>query len=196
MKYDGGGEGRVTSDEIVPNPAEDPLTRGDDDDVERPSYIQQDKHIIECKKLNYTFLEAMISPGMFTSGYTVAFCHKDAFSKNTDGNIIENKVEGILGDPDTRRNLQDYISGPNKGRMPPGSLGFVRYKVATVAGAMNDVQLHVLFNDMHLGPRHCANGVLSTRRGAWFIPPGGDWKHAVFYPEGFALLDWESRNGG
>lgn len=80
------------------------------------------------------------------------------------------------------------------GRVLPGALAYPRYKVATLSYAMSDIELHVLHSAVHFGPRQ-ENPKHRHHRGSWLLPSDGE-KEPVFYPEGFAVLDWQSNYAG
>jgi hypothetical protein len=79
------------------------------------------------------------------------------------------------------------------GSVPPGALTYPKYKIATLSFALSDVDLHYLDKDLHCSPRrmHQEDADKRSRRSGAWTRDGEDLR---FYPEGYVLLDWNSRN--
>jgi hypothetical protein len=116
------------------------------------------------------------------------FGHQDSFT-HTDGPLLENKASFPQGSPDPSIQMEDFLA---TGSVPPGALAYPKYKVATLSLALSDVELHCLDKDLHCSPRQIHQEDVDNRshHGAW-TRQGDD---LLFYPEGYALLDWNSRN--
>jgi len=74
------------------------------------------------------------------------------------------------------------------------ALVYPSFKVYTTNFAMTDIELHQLHGEKHLSSRSTPS---DCRRGAWFrkwVGKGRTKKQVpVYYPDGYAVLDWESR---
>jgi hypothetical protein len=79
------------------------------------------------------------------------------------------------------------------GKIPPGALAYLRFKVYTINYAMLDIELHQLHGEMHLGSRDLTKPK-DCHRGVWMRKPATKKTEAetMFYPEGYAVLDWHS----
>jgi hypothetical protein len=162
----------VTSEEAVER------TLGSEDDVR--CTLANDN---ECgKNVNgKNLLDSLARRGNYTSTFDSVGGHQDV-----GVSLLENKACFAQGTPDPKICMEEYLRA---GRVPPGALAYPRYKVATVSYAFSDVELHCLDNDLHLSSRQlhveCADS--RSRRGAWTRQPSGE---LLFYPEGYAVLDW------
>ena len=135
------------------------------------------------------FIDALSALGEYTAVFETVFGHKDHYT-HTDGPLIENKISFPLGEPDKRISLtRDYVQ---KGLIPPGALAYPRYKVATLSAALRDIELHFLHYEVNLASRSRVDH-LPNNRGSWFTDSAGV---PVFYPAGYAVLDWTSRYQG
>jgi len=170
----------------LPDPSSDPLGRGDDDDVEPMAFHESDEVIIKLRNKGFPFIDALCAVGQYTSVFTPIFGHYDSFTDTEQA--IENKLQCILGEPDYSSSLESFLEA---GMIPPGGLAYPKYKAASLTYAMSDVEIHVLHSDIHLGPRQ-GNTKHRFSRGAWYLSSGS--KDPVLFPEGYAVLDWESKN--
>jgi hypothetical protein len=116
------------------------------------------------------------------------FGHQDSFTHN-DGGLLENKVSFPQGSPDTSVKMEGVLA---TGSVSPGALAYPKYKIAILSCALSDVELYYLEKDIYCSPRqmHQVDADKRSRRGAW--TRGGE--DLRFYAEGYALLDWNSRN--
>ena len=97
--------------------------------------------------LAHTFLDVLLEVGQYTALVEVIFGHEDHFG-STAGQLIENKLALIRGPVTTNLRLSTL---PTYGAVPPGALAIPRYKVWTIVGAMQDVELHELHGVFHAG---------------------------------------------
>jgi hypothetical protein len=171
---------------LLPDASGDVLDRGDDDDVVRASFAANDKLIAERQSNN--FLDVLTELGEYTTVFDSIFGHQDSFT-HTDGALLENKSSFPQGSPDTSVKMDGFLA---TGSVPPGALAYPKYKIATLSFALSDVELHCLDKDLHCSPRQIfqKDADKRSRRGAW-TREGDDFR---FYPEGYAVLDWNSRN--
>ncbi len=189
----GGPEFAVDQSDLKSNAFLDAKGRGDDDDVLQPPPADLAESITCSFNNGETFIDALLKTGQCTQVSEVTFGHFDNFHKETEGSLLENKTSYVLGNP----SKHVIWSGTDIGVAPVGSLVMPRYKVATVSFSMRDVELHTLHSEIHLSPIGESNNGESigpngaNLRGAWHINQKGV---PVFYPNGFAMLDWTSRN--
>lgn len=178
----------VESTSLIPDPENDAYGRGDDEAEARYRFQEKDRFFATAREGGLSFALALVGSGEHTSVYDPVGGHMDNFNQ-TDGKLIENKISCALGDPAEDVRMESYLS---EGRVLPGALAYPRYKVATLSYAMSDIELHVLHSAVHMGPRQ-EDPKYRHYRGAWLRPSGHE---PVFYPEGFAVLDWESKYAG
>jgi hypothetical protein len=173
---------------LLPDAFGDECNRGDDDDVVRPTFFSNDKLVAERGHHSKNFLDVLTELGEYTTVFDSIFGHQDSFT-HTDGPLLENKASFPQGSPDPSIKIEHFLP---TGSVPPGALAYPKYKVATLSFALSDVELHCLDRDLHCSPRqiHRKDADNRSRRGAW-TRQGDDSR---FYPEGYALLDWNSRN--
>jgi hypothetical protein len=91
-------------------------------------------------------LDTLLALGEYTTIVDVIYNHYDRFG-NLAGKLIENKMAVHRGPPSLSFN--SWTSSCTE--VPPGALGFPRYKVATICTAMDAVELHELHDTMHAG---------------------------------------------
>ena len=141
--------------------------------------------------------------------------HEDHFGVKA-GQLIENKMTMHRGAAHPDLKLSEEAQ---RGTCPVWGLAIPRGKVATVIGAMQDVELHELHGVVHMGrtPLHdtvhggerCPpTGVSKQARkrariaaagGASCILRRGCWRRnhddseGAYYPEGVGLADWLSK---
>jgi hypothetical protein len=178
---------RIPKSRLLPDAFGDRLNRGDDDDVVRGNFSSNDQLIAdrhECKN----FVDVLSELGEYTTVFDSISGHQDSLT-HTDGALLENKSSFPQGDPDSSISL----CNGTEGRVPPGALAYPKYKIATLSFALSDVELHCLDKDLHCSPRQMdqVGADRRSRRGAWIRHSDGT---SLFYPGGFALLDWNSRN--
>ena len=94
-----------------------------------------------------TFLDALLEVGEYTALVEVIFGHEDHFGTSV-GKLIENKMVFHRGKAHPTRRLSQL---PAIGEVPPGALAIPRYKVCTIIGSMQDVELHELHGVFHAG---------------------------------------------
>ena len=94
----------------------------------------------------FTFLDVLLEAGEYTALLELIFGHEDHFGTDTSA-LVENKL--LL--PEGRRSLRKLSRLPERGPVPEGALGIPRVKVATICGAMQDVELHELHGIFHAG---------------------------------------------
>ena len=160
----------------------------------------------------YTFLDALLEVGEYTALVEVIFGHEDHFGA-FDGHLIENKLTLHRGAADASTALSAL---PAIGPVPLGALAIPRYKICTIIGAMQDVELHELHGVFHAGrtpallmpaPHAEAAQTQSKRakkrkvqsesrtcmlkRACWRRTPDG--KCGVMYPDGVGVADWLSK---
>ena len=95
----------------------------------------------------FTFLDILLETGEYTALLEVIFGHEDHFGTDTSA-LLENKLLLPWGARHPSRKLSDL---PMVGPVPEGGLGIPRCKVATVIGAMQDVELYELHGIFHAG---------------------------------------------
>jgi hypothetical protein len=173
---------------MLPDAFGDKSHRGDDDDVVRANFASNDKLVADRGLQSKNFLDVLTELGEFTTVFDSIFGHQDNFT-HTDGALLENKSSFPQGLPDRSVKMEDFFSN---GTVPPGALAYPMYKVATLSFALSDVELHCLDKDLHCSPRQLfqEDANKRSRRGAWTRVG----EELIFYPEGYALLDWNSRN--
>jgi hypothetical protein len=181
-------ESLVHKNQLLPDASGDEFNRGDDDDVVRANFTANDKLVADGGLQSKNFLDVLTELGEYTTVFDCIFGHQDSFT-HTDGPLLENKASFPQGSPDASIEMNDFLA---LGRVPPGALAYPEYKVATLSFALSDVELHCLDKDLHCSPRqiHQEGADKRSRRGAW-TRHGDDLR---FYPEGYAVLDWNSRN--
>ena len=108
--------------------------------------------------LEYTFLDVLLEVGQYTALIEVIFGHEDHFG-STPGVLLENKLALIRGSPSPGVGLRGL---PALGPVPPGALAIPRYKVWTIVGAMQDVELHELHGVFHAGRTPTGEASVST----------------------------------
>jgi hypothetical protein len=181
---------KVPKSRLLPDAFGDALDRGDDDDVVRANFLANDKLIAERGRNSTNFLDVLTELGEYTTVFDSIFGHQDSFT-HTDGALLENKVSFPQGSADYSIKMKAFLA---TGSVPPGALAYPKYKVATLSFALSDVELHCLDKDLHCSSRQMHHAESEpdkrSRRGAW-TRKGDDF---CFYPEGYALLDWNSRN--
>jgi hypothetical protein len=186
----------VDSSEISPDLSADGL--GDDDEYELlvPS-SSYDRKFADGATNGEDYLSVQVRCGEYTVVHDASGGHRDHFT-HCDGALLENKSSFVLGDPD-----KSVTISSKEGTVPPGALAYPRAKVYTVNYAMDDIELHQLHGEMHLCSRYrpakndCRRGVWTRRlrkgRKRKDRHGGTETYEAVYYPDGFAVLDWESR---
>ena len=97
-------------------------------------------------------LDTLLALGEYTTIVDVIYNHYDRFG-NLAGKLIENKMAVHRGPPSL--SFSSWTSCCNE--VPPGALGFPRYKVATICTAMDAVELHELHDTMHAGRTYKAS---------------------------------------
>ena len=177
---------KVAITRLLPDAFGDVLDRGDDEEKVRANFYDNDKLIADSGSIN--FLDVLTELGEYTTVFDSIFGHQDSFT-HTDGALLENKVSFPQGSVDDSVKMDDYLA---TGSVPPGALAYPKYKICTLSVALSDVELHCLDNDVHCGSRqiHEEDEDRRSRRGAWTRED----EELCFYPEGYALLDWNSRN--
>lgn len=113
----------------------------------RGAYSQLQGTDATSEEPSYTFLDALLEVGEYTALVEMIFGHEDHFGA-TSGHLIENKLTLHRG---ARHKSLTMASIAEVGPVPPGALAIPRYKVATVIGAMQDVELHELHGVFHAG---------------------------------------------
>ena len=108
--------------------------------------------------LEYTFLDVLLEVGQYTALIEVIFGHEDHFG-STPGVLLENKLALIRGSPSPGVGLRGL---PALGPVPLGALAIPRYKVWTIVGAMQDVELHELHGVFHAGRAPTVEASAST----------------------------------
>ena len=94
-----------------------------------------------------TFADCLGEVGEYTALIELVFGHEDHFGVKA-GQLIENKMLLPRGAPQPDL----LLSGLGElGPCPQGGLAIPRGKIATVIGAMQDVELHELHGVMHMG---------------------------------------------
>jgi hypothetical protein len=195
---DDGGEVEtrtVDCSEISPDLSGDGL--GDDDEYELliPSSAYDRKFAVG-RTMEENYLSIQVRCGEYTVVHDASGGHRDYFT-HCDGALLENKSSFVLGDPDRSVSISS-----SEGTVPPGALAYPRAKVCTVNYAMDDIELHQLHGEIHLCSRYqpaqndCRRGVWSrAKKGRKRVRGdiGTDKYEALFYPDGFAVLDWESK---
>jgi hypothetical protein len=193
---DCGSEETFTVDcsEIAPDFSVDGL--GDDDDYELliPS-SSYDRKFAAGRRKGEDYLSIQVRCGEYTVVHDSSGGHRDHFT-HCDGALLENKSSFVLGDPDNSISISN-----SQGTVPPGVLAYPLTKVYTANYAMDDIELHQLYGEIHLCSRYKPVNN-DCRRGVWSrMKKGRKRKNSsrtekygpVFYPNGFAVLDWESR---
>jgi hypothetical protein len=185
----------VDSSEISPDLSADGL--GDDDEYELlvPS-SSYDRKFADGPTKGEDYLSIQVRCGEYTVVHDASGGHRDHFT-HCDGALLENKSSFVLGDPD-----KSVAISNKEGSVPPGALAYPRAKVYTVNYAMDDIELHQLHGEMHLCSRY-QPAKNDCRRGVWTRMRKGRKRkdrhvgtekyEPVYYPNGFAVLDWESR---
>ena len=97
--------------------------------------------------LTFTFLDALLQVGEHTALVEVIFGHEDHFGTSV-GKLIENKMVLHRGGVHPSRRRSDL---PAIGDVPEGALAIPRYKVCTIIGSLQDVELHELHGVFHAG---------------------------------------------
>jgi hypothetical protein len=186
----------VDCSEISPDLSADGL--GDDEEYELliPSSAYDRKFAVG-RTNGEDYLSIQVRCGEYTVVHDASGGHRDHFT-HCDGALLENKSSFVLGNPDKSVTLSN-----SEGSVPPGALAYPRAKVFTVNYAMDDIELHQLHGEMHLCSRYrpakndCRRGVWSRvkkgRKRRRKDDAGTQTYEAVYYPDGFAVLDWESR---
>ena len=119
--------------------------------------MAQENQAAQSSDILNNILLILAALGDYTTVYAVIFGHFDSFGNDTDGNLIENKISGVLGTP-TSLLLEDSAQD---GPVPPGALVYPQYKVATLSRALSDIELHVLHSDVHMGShQQSADGII------------------------------------
>ena len=168
--------------------------------------------------MRVTFADCLAEVGEYTALIEMVFGHEDHFGVMA-GQLIENKMLLPRGAPQPGLHMRDM--DVEIGPCPVGGLAIPRAKVATVIGAMQDVELHELHGVMHMGrtptyvPTHGGGGMgvgqpgtskharkrarKAAKGGARRVLHRGCWRRtsddsdAVFFPEGVGLADWLSK---
>ena len=109
-----------------------------------------------------TFLDRLGELGEYTALIEAIFGHEDHFGNET-GQLIENKFLIPRGPTHPTARLSYAVVQP---ALPPASLAMPRFKVATVIGAMQDVELHELHGVFHAGPTQSAEWLTSPEVGS------------------------------
>ena len=149
----------------------------------------------------------------------MVFGHEDHFGVKA-GQLVENKMLMPRGHEASGVKLSQV---GEVGPCPVGGLAIPRGKVATVVGAMQDVELHELHGVVHMGrtpvlsashapqsmPRASGSSKQARKRArraaekaegaVQHVMHRGCWrrtdddKDALFFPEGVGLADWLSK---
>ena len=178
-----------------------------DDDIASRSRIRIYSKMKLLRQMGCTDLEIIASKSDYTSCFDCTYGHKDTFGSNAMDSLIENKLVCPIGDAD------NAVVEPEDrflGTVPPGALAYPRYKVSTVLSSEN-LEMHVLHDAVHFGKvlhknlkkpdNHCSlpNKKKSSAKRTKLellnevIDKRGCWSNGKFFPEGGALLDWNSR---
>lgn len=168
-----------------------------------------------------TFADSLGEVGEYTALIEMVFGHEDHFGVKA-GQLVENKMLMPRGPAASGERLSQV---GELAPCPVGGLAIPRGKVATVAGAMQDVELHELHGVVHMGRTpalavpHAMGGrgdamasgtSKHARKRARRVAEGGQrkvmrrgcWRRtdddsdALFFPEGVGLADWLSRYYG
>ena len=94
-----------------------------------------------------TFADCLAEVGEYTALIELVFGHEDHFGVKV-GQLVENKMLVHRGAPDSKLRLSELAP---LGPCPEGGLAIPRAKVATIIGAMQDVELHELHGVLHMG---------------------------------------------
>eukprot|EP00966_Prymnesium_polylepis_P186471 4322446-Prymnesium_polylepis.1 len=120
------------------------------------------------------YADALGEVGEYTALIDAIYGHEDHFGVKA-GQLVENKMTMPRGPAHAEMRLSQV---GELGMCPPGGLAIPRAKIATVIGAMQDVELHELHGVMHMGrtPAFLAthDGGGETKQPA----PVGSSKHA------------------
>ena len=176
-----------------------------DDDIKPRPVIDVYKKMISLRNNGYNELECVASKSDYTSVFDTSFGHKDTFGSKAVDSLVENKLVCPFGLPENSCPEPGNIT---LGIVPPGAFAYPRYKVSTCLSSEH-LEMHVLHNVMHFGSK------LSHKKLNYTVPKGvkakkladlvhqqeaiekrGCWFNHKFYPEGGALLDWNSRSTG
>ena len=144
------------------------------------------------RELLARLLLALYSKRRFTGATAPVYGHRDAFGNDVaDG--LENKMTIVLEEAGWLEGprLHDL---PRDGPLPPGALGYVRVKAATICRAGRDLEFHQLAGAVHLaadGEAWLAREAAKRGVPAPPLPTRGVWDaDGVFQPVGAALADW------
>lgn len=104
------------------------------------------------------------------------FAHKDKHRSDRK-EVMESKIVLLFGSKSTETYPASVICSAF-----PGALCYPRYKVLTVARALQDIELHCLIDEVHM-----SQATSNTTRGGWFYARG----NMHFYPQCVALTCWD-----
>ena len=124
--------------------------------------------------MRHTFLDSLGEVGEYTALIEMVFGHEDHFGPLA-GALIENKMLMHRGPVDNWGTPNRLAQVPLLGPVPVGGLAIPRGKVATVIGAMQDVELHDLHGVVHMGR---TPPVPYATHGSGVDAPSGASKHA------------------
>jgi hypothetical protein len=134
----------ISSSILVPYPSSSP---GDynDDDKKRESEFKIKSAMIKLRVSGRPLMAVLSSRLDWTGAMAASGGHYDSFGPLAADSLLESKGGVPLGTP-----MPDMVAHHNTlGPAPPGSLVYVRYKVATCLDASN-LELHVLHSVLHL----------------------------------------------
>jgi hypothetical protein len=209
----GGAEDWIVADRLVPYPSSC-IGQYNDDDVKSRSERAIKQKLIGLFKDGHSLMAVLAARSDWTGAMAASGGHFDSFGKKAVDSLLESKGVVPLGLPDTIfHQPEPNVPSP----APPGSLLFARYKVATCLCA-EDLEIHVLHSTLHLSvhlPRldppmsrmmyqdvsevQGRSVSKDTYRDDWFKYGGlqrGAWFRKQFYPQGIAILDWNSKFTG
>ena len=167
--------------------------------------------------LRVTFADCLAEVGEYTALIELVFGHEDHFGVKA-GALVENKMLMQRGPAHSQFRLSELAP---LGPCPEGGLAIPRAKVATIIGAMQDVELHELHGVLHMGrtpspsvhggqPQQPSGSSKHARKRARKaaakaegrearIEHRGAWRRThddsdgSFYPEGVGVADWLSK---
>jgi hypothetical protein len=152
-------------------------------------------------KLNGPYFTDNLGKSDCTVSFAPAYAHRDKYPKIIlDASRMQGKVTMPMGVRQSNQKLANYgtIMDTNErnkamrtvgyqtlnGKLPPGTLFYIRYNMASMCKAMSDVELHCLHNEAHCSAASDSSTNTMAHRGVWILDDNGTW---CFYPGGYTI---------
>lgn len=151
-------------------------------------------------KLNGPYFMDNLGKSDCTFSFAPAYAHRDKYPKIIlDASRMQGKVTmpmgarqnkelanyGMITDTNERNKTMRTVGYQTlNGKLPLGTLFYIRYNMASMCKAISDVELHCLHNEAHCSTVSDSSTNTMAHRGVWILDDNGTW---CFYPGRYTI---------